>query len=84
MAVSPPPTMRSEQAIRPLLYDLGPAVVGEERGVFGGDGVGDSGGNFNVGVGVAIGEAMDVDVGSFPPQADTAKLSPMTVRNAVK
>ncbi len=79
--------MRSEQATRPLLYDLGPAVVGEERGVFGGDGAGDGVGGTSIGaVGVAIGDAMamDVDVGSFPPQAATAKLSPMIVSNTVE
>ena len=77
--------MRSEQATRPLLYDLGSAVLGAEGGVFGGDGVGDGvGGRFNVGVGVVISVALDVDLGSFPPQADTARLSPMTVRNTVK
>ena len=68
------------------------------RGDLGGDRVGDGnclGGTSGAGVGVAIGIGVAVGcsvavawgvrvaVGAFPPQADTTKLRPTTVRNTV-
>ena len=78
-----PPTIRSEQATRPLLYELGGTVVG--GGNVAGDRVG-GGGASRVGVAVAIriGVVDGIDVASLRPQANSKKLSPMTVRITVE
>ena len=82
MADSPPPKRRSEQATRPLIYDLGDATVGGGKGDAGGARVGEFVGRTSgAGVGAAIGAG--VAAGSLPRQADTTKISPAIVRNTV-
>ena len=79
MADTFPPMMRSEQAIRPLLYEFVGTVV-EDGDVVGGR-VGWGVSRVGVGVTISVGVA-DVGVGSFPPQADTTIINtPMPLQN---
>ena len=84
MADSLPPVMRSEQATRPLLYDLWGVGVERGSGSVGGARVGDGDGVAGasaVAVGVAVG--IGLSVGSLPPQANIVKLRPAAVRNTI-